>query len=98
MPLSRPERWLTLVVFLLSSCALFIDRMDPPKDEVRRVTIEWRRVTPTECGDLRQGPLSLLYGCATNYGSICVIEVPENAPDWLIAHEFKHCFGYSHRK
>jgi len=26
----------------------------------------------------------------------CTIFIPKNAPDWMIAHELKHCDGYDH--
>jgi hypothetical protein len=62
--------------------------------EPSSVLVEWRRVLPKGCGAVEGA-----YGCARIYheGNLCVIELPEDAPDWALAHEFKHCFGYVHK-
>jgi hypothetical protein len=83
------------LILLLAGCSY---HMMPPAREVSTVTIEWRRVTPKQCGDLRTTTLFELLGCAHFDGTTCLLEMPEDAPDWLIAHEFRHCFGYSHQK
>lgn len=35
-------------------------------------------------------------GCAVWKPAGCEIYVPAGAPDWLVAHEEKHCNGYTH--
>ena len=62
--------------------------------EPTSVLVQWKKASPEACGDVKHA-----YGCAkiTHKGSMCIIELPENAPDWAIAHEFKHCFGYRHK-
>jgi hypothetical protein len=62
--------------------------------EPTSVLVQWRRASPESCGEARHA-----YGCAkiSHQGAICVIELPEDAPDWALAHEFKHCFGYVHK-
>ena len=52
-----------------------------------------------ECCRKGCGAVEGAYGCARIYheGNLCVIELPEDAPDWALAHEFKHCFGYVHK-
>jgi hypothetical protein len=59
------------------------------------VLVEWKRVAPKDCGTVQHA-----HGCSriTLNGNLCTIEVPENAPDWVLAHEFKHCFGYVHKR
>ena len=62
--------------------------------EPTSVLVQWRKGAPESCGGTQHA-----YGCAkvSHQGSLCVIELPEDAPDWAIAHEFKHCFGYVHK-
>lgn len=66
--------------------------------DVPAVHIAWVRKAPAACGDLRAGGDRAIHGCAYRSAdrSACVIWMPENAPDWVIAHEVKHCFGYEH--
>jgi hypothetical protein len=62
--------------------------------EPTSVLVQWRKVAPQSCGGTQHA-----YGCAkvSHQGALCVIELPEDAPDWALAHEFKHCFGYVHK-
>jgi hypothetical protein len=62
--------------------------------EATSVLVQWRKVAPQSCGGTQHA-----YGCAkvSHQGALCVIELPEDAPDWALAHEFKHCFGYVHK-
>ena len=62
--------------------------------QAENVLVQWKRVAPKDCGTVEHA-----YGCSriTLDGNLCIIEVPENAPDWVLAHEFKHCFGYVHK-
>jgi hypothetical protein len=83
----------TLAGPLTTGCASFGDEM-VKVHEVTSVTVQWRKTAPKGCGEVKHA-----YGCATTWlkGSLCVIELPENAPDWALAHEIKHCFGYVHK-
>ena len=82
-----------LAGLLTTGCSSFGDEM-VKVHEVTSVTVQWRKGAPKGCGEVKNA-----YGCATTWlkGSLCVIELPENAPDWALAHEIKHCFGYVHR-
>jgi hypothetical protein len=62
--------------------------------EPTSVLVQWKKGKPESCGGTQHA-----YGCArvTHQGAMCVIELPEDAPDWALAHEFKHCFGYVHK-
>jgi hypothetical protein len=62
--------------------------------EPTSVLVQWKKSAPGSCGSAENA-----YGCAkvSHQGAICVIELPEDAPDWALAHEFKHCFGYVHK-
>jgi hypothetical protein len=62
--------------------------------EPTSVLVQWRKVAPENCRGTQHA-----YGCAkvSHQGALCVIELPEDAPDWALAHEFKHCFGYRHK-
>lgn len=82
---------------ILSLCLLAIVGCDSKTMEqtatVPQTTIAWVRETPTECGGEPQH-----YGCSrwTADRKLCQITMPENASNDVIAHEFRHCFGYSH--
>jgi hypothetical protein len=55
--------------------------------------VTWVREMPTSCGDHKLGT-----GCTRStrdYGK-CIITAPENAPDHVLGHELRHCFGYEH--
>jgi hypothetical protein len=83
----------SLVGLLTSGCAGTAGDM-VKASEPSTVLVEWRRVLPKGCGSAQHA-----YGCArvSHQGNLCVIELPEDAPDWALAHEFKHCFGYVHK-
>ncbi len=80
-----------LSLLLLSGCAAnggLVKMAD-----VSHSDIHWIRERPQDCG--KAGNFN---GCAwrmDNY-SKCSIVMPEDAPDWVVAEEFKHCFGYEH--
>ena len=56
-------------------------------------TVTWLKQKPTECGGKPQSQ-----GCAWSSADYkrCVITMPVDAPDWVVAEEFKHCFGFEH--
>jgi hypothetical protein len=85
----------SLVGLLTSGCAGTGSAGDMVKAyEPTSVLVQWRKGRPESCGGVQHA-----YGCAkiSHQGSLCVIELPEDAPDWALAHEFKHCFGYVHK-
>ena len=64
------------------------------RNHVEETRILWVRGIMSNCGGAKS-PI----GCAEIIRQDkCVITMPENAPDEIVAHEFKHCFGYVHRK
>lgn len=82
-----------LISLALSGCASF---NPPPMVKAaapHSVTIEWKRQAPQTCGG-SPSPL----GCAymSKDWTTCRIEMAEGAPDFIIAHEFRHCFGWVH--
>jgi hypothetical protein len=83
----------SLVGLLTTGCAGTSGEM-VKVSEPTSVLVQWRKVAPQSCGGRQHA-----YGCATisHQGSLCVIELPEDAPDWALAHEIKHCFGYVHK-
>lgn len=78
-----------LLLILLAGCSDLVKVSEP-----HTVTITWDRAAPTNCG--RQAQPS---GCAYrshNYMD-CRVVMPEDAADFVVAEEFRHCFGYEHR-
>lgn len=61
--------------------------------EPQTVAVTWERSAPGACGGY---PSIVVQGCAYVYGDRCSIVMPENSSDAVVAHEFKHCFGWSH--
>lgn len=63
---------------------------------VKRSIVQWDDVNQTDC----DGEIAGLLGCAkvsfleNGELSICTVSLPKTSPDWLIAHELKHCFGW----
>ena len=68
------------------------------KVNVDTVNITWIKETPKSCGPLPQG--NILNACASNNADYtqCTIRMPEDTADWIVAEEFKHCFGWVHFK
>ena len=69
---------------------------------VNMSTIIWIDDVPKTCGELTANASTNVNvnGCATwtdDYKS-CIITMPHDSPDWIVAHEFKHCFGWTHTK
>ena len=80
-----------LVVLLLSGCASQGNELVLVR-QVDETGIRWIRGVEKNCGGARSPD-----GCADWSGNPCVITMKEDAPDYVIAHEFRHCFGYVHR-
>ena len=87
--------WNMVWVALMMGCAA--NQVLPEmveNDRVDEITIKWVRGVKENCG----GALSPL-GCAEPFhGGRCVITTPSNAPEEILGHEFKHCFGYVHKR
>lgn len=68
--------------------------------KVNKSTIEWVDKTPESCGSTIPSSTLLLHGCAaaryTSDGTNCTLTMRRDSPDWLVAHEMKHCFGFIH--
>ncbi len=64
--------------------------------EVKTTQITWIKETPQSCGNV-PGHINACATSASDY-SWCVIRMPENTPDSMIAEEFRHCFGEVHPK
>ena len=66
------------------------------KVQVETTTITWIKETPKSCGPLPAG--HILNACASpnNDYTRCTITMPEDSPDWVVAEETKHCFGWIH--
>ena len=62
--------------------------------EVKTTQITWIKETPQSCGNV-PGHIN---ACATNNADFtqCTIRMPEDSPDWIVAEETKHCFGWVH--
>jgi len=62
-------------------------------EQIHNRNVVWLKQVPADCGDPKR-----VVGCASRYASLnlCVIEMAGDSPDWVIAHEFKHCFGFEH--
>lgn len=83
-------RFIVLAV-LLTGCSDHLVKVAEPQS----VLITWERVKPTHCPDAGQ-----FYGCAERQYdyALCTIRMPEDAPDWVVAEEFRHCFAFEHAK
>lgn len=70
------------------------DEMQKPENPHGWTVIHWVQEYPETCLGVK-GQYS---GCAevSRDGRYCKITMPENSPDYVIAHEVKHCFGYAH--
>jgi len=72
-----------------------LNRQVPGKN-IEHSIITWTDAAPTVCGDLIGG----VSGCANvnflgdSKTTACVITLPKSSPDWLVAHEFRHCYGF----
>jgi uncharacterized membrane protein len=61
------------------------------ESDVSERTIKWERHDPILCAGLPS-----MNGCAFTLENPCRIVMREDSPDWLVAEEFRHCFGYVH--
>lgn len=81
-----------ILLMLLNGCAGYGEMVKAYNPGTVQVT--WIQQKPFECGETKNA-----LGCATitKDNSRCVIHADANAPDFVIAHEFKHCFGFIHK-
>jgi hypothetical protein len=93
------RRWAALKIALLAPLLAMAGCSSTGSEMVKAyeptsVLVQWKKGKPENCGGTQHA-----YGCArvSHQGAMCVIELPEDAPDWALAHEFKHCMGYVHR-
>ena len=78
-----------LLCLLLPGCGGGFDLVKT--SDVFMQTIIWEKFDPVTCGG-KAGT----GGCAYINESPCRIQMREDAPDWIVAEEFRHCFGWSH--
>ena len=79
-------------VVLMAGCASYEPDLVKTMD-VAEMKIRWERGIEAKCGGARNPP-----GCAHSMPGICVITMPENSRAAVVAEEFLHCFGYSHKQ
>jgi len=66
--------------------------------DVRTSTVTWMKIEPATCGDQPgTGGCAMFSTPQTLADNHCTVFMAEDAPDMIVAHEVKHCFGFSHR-
>ena len=78
-----------LLSLLLTGCSGGLVK----EKEVYSRWIVWNKQAPKDCG--MSGKFN---GCAKSTKLDCTITMAEDAPDHTVAEEFRHCFGYTHKK
>ena len=92
-----PTIFIALLLLLLTGCASSHREMVKVK-EVRSIVVAWNKSVPEVCGPKLASEGYSIHGCAVVWrDQLCTITMLEDSPDWVIAHEFRHCFGYAHR-
>ena len=86
-------------LFSISGCASDLVKIA----DVDTAVIQWVRVQPKTCDDMTARGLVTLFACTRGRQregkkSHCIIEMPEDADDRVVAEEFRHCFLYEHKK
>ena len=76
-----------VAMLLLTGCSTGLIKTQ----EISVQTITWEKRAPILCAGLKNSA-----GCAYVEAHQCRIVMREDAPDWVVAHEFKHCFGWIH--
>ena len=80
-----------LALLMLAGCAAPMKKAA----DVDGTHITWVRAVPAQCANAQNALGCAIYAEGWRVPN-CLIIMPEDAPDWVIAHEFKHCFGYEH--
>jgi hypothetical protein len=65
--------------------------MNPPATPVDTVTITWVRQSPKVCAGKPETD-----GCFVKSGNDCAVVMAWDAPDSVVSHEIKHCYGWTH--
>lgn len=91
------RRLFLLAALALSGCGT-MGQMDLVKvAEPKTVRVTWERARPAynTCGDTPNA-----IGCARHDPAFtrCIITAAEDAPDHVLAHELRHCFGWVHTR
>ena len=84
----------TFIALALTGCATRSQYEMEQVADVQYSTIFWVKQIPEDC----MGWKGKLLGCADRKDDTCIITMPEYADDFIIAHEFKHCFGFQHKR
>ena len=91
--MNRPWSFLLALCLALSGCTAMRQASD-----VHQSNITWVKVKPTTCGAVADAA-----GCAytfeplTDKGNTCILIMENDASDWVVAHEVRHCFGWVHK-
>ena len=68
--------------------------------QVSKSTITWIDRDPESCGAVVPSKTLMLHGCAnvqyTADGAICTVTMRRDSQNWIVNHEFLHCFGFMH--
>lgn len=87
-----------LLTALLTACA-GTGMMEGSK--VTRSLIEWVDADPYFCGGYVQSESTRIAGCASltylENQTNCTVTMRRDSPDWIVAHEFRHCYGWVHK-
>ena len=90
-----------MIRYLATAALLLLTACDPARDypmerkaKIEISSIVWIDAKPTECGHA-QGNILGCTKCIEG-NALCTITMPADSPDWVVAHEFKHAFGWQH--
>ena len=85
-----------LLLLILSGCGSAswreVERLDT-------VSVTWERVADTQavCGKRLSGGMIYLACASYDWATkICTIRAEAGASEWILGHELKHCFGWTH--
>lgn len=92
--MTRTAGLVLLVCAVFAAMALYLWPDMIETERVETVTITWKRAEPTACGPNEKN------GCAqwSDDRTRCVVTMRADSSDAIVAHEFKHCFGWEHRE
>lgn len=92
--MTRAAGLVLLICAVFAAMALYLWPDMIETERVETVTITWKREVPTACGPQEKN------GCAqwSDDRTRCVVTMRADSSDAIVAHEFKHCFGWEHRE
>jgi len=65
---------------------------------VQTSTVTWMKIEPATCGTQPGTGGCAMYSTPQTFAdNHCTVFMAEDAPDMIVAEEFKHCFGWAHR-